>query len=48
MYRRDYYRIIDMAIESINTYFNAIDINIYKQIEHIFTTTEQYIDIGYT
>ena len=30
-YRRDYYRIIDMAIESIHTYFNATDINIYKK-----------------
>ena len=27
-YRSDYYRIIDMAIESIHTYFNATDINI--------------------
>ena len=43
-YQRDYYRIIDMEIESINTYFNAIDINIYKQMEHIFTNTEQNID----
>ena len=33
-----------MAIDSINTYFNATDINIYKQIEHIFTNIEQNID----
>ena len=44
-YRRDYYRIIDMVIESIHTYFNATDINIYKQIEQIFTNTEHNIDI---
>ena len=30
-YRRDYYRIINMAIYSIHTYFNATDINIYKK-----------------
>ena len=35
-----------MAIDkSIHTYFNATDINIYKQIEQIFTNTEQHIDI---
>ena len=34
-----------MAIESINTYFNATYINIYKQMEHIFTNTEHNIDI---
>ena len=45
MYRIYYYRIIDMAIESINTYFNATDINIYKHMEQIFTNTEQNIDI---
>ena len=45
LYRRYYYRIIDMAIESIHTYFNATDINIYKQMEQIFTNTEQNIDI---
>ena len=45
MYRRDYYRIIDMAIESIHTYFNATYINIYKQMEQIFTNIEQNIDI---
>ena len=39
-YRRDYYRIIDMAIESIHTYFNATDINIYKKMERIFTNTD--------
>ena len=33
-----------MAIESIHKYFNATDINIYKQMEHIFTNTEQNID----
>ena len=44
-YRIYYYRIIDMAIESIHTYFNATDINIYKQIEQIFTNTGQNIDI---
>ena len=45
LYRRDYYRIIDMAIESIHTYFNATDINIYKEMEQIFTNTEHNIDI---
>ena len=30
-YRRDYYRIIYMTIESIHTYFNSTDINIYIQ-----------------
>ena len=44
-YRIDYYRIIDMAIESIHSYFNTTDINIYKQMEQIFTNTEQHIDI---
>ena len=39
MYRKYYYRIIDMAIESIHTYVNATDINIYKQMEQIFTNT---------
>ena len=39
-YRRDYYRIIDMAIESIHTYFNATDINIHKQMEQIFTNID--------
>ena len=34
-----------MAIESIHTYFSATDINIYKQMEKIFTNTEQNIDI---
>ena len=32
-YRRDYYIIIDMVIDSIHTYFNATDINIYKKME---------------
>ena len=32
-----------MAVESINTYFNATDINIYKQMKHIFINTEQHI-----
>ena len=47
MYRRDYYKIIAMEIESIHTYFNATYINIYKQMEHIFTnrTTVQNNDI---
>ena len=45
LYRRDYYRIIDMAIKSIHTYFNATYINIYKQMEQIFTNTEHNIDI---
>ena len=45
-YRRDFYRIIDMECESINTYFSATDINIYNQMEHIFTNTEPNIDIG--
>ena len=45
MYQRDYYRIIYMANEAINTHFNAPDINIYKQMEHIFTNTEQHIYI---
>ena len=44
-YRRDYYRIIDIEIKSINTYFNATDINIYKQMEYIITNTEQHIYI---
>ena len=44
-YRRDYYRIIDMAIESIHTYFNATDITITKKMEQIFSNTEQNIDI---
>ena len=44
-YRRDYYRIINMAIESIHRYFNATDIIIYKQMEQIFTNIEQNIDI---
>ena len=39
MYRRDYYRIIDMVIELIKTYVNATDINMYKQMEQIFTRT---------
>ena len=31
-----------MAIKSIHTYFNSTYINIYKQMEHIFTNrTEQ-------
>ena len=34
-----------MVIYSIDKYFNATDINIYKQIEQIFTNTEQNIDI---
>ena len=34
-----------MAIESIHTYFNATDINIYKQMEQIFTNIDQHIDI---
>ena len=34
-YQRDYYRIIDMTIELIHTYFNETDINIYKQMEQI-------------
>ena len=42
-YRRGNYRIIDMVIESIHTYFNATDI--YKQMEQIFTNTEQNIYI---
>ena len=41
---RDYYRIIDMEIELIHTYLNATYINIYKQMEQIFTNTEQNID----
>ena len=32
-----------MAIESIHTYFNATDINIYKQMEQIFTNIFVYI-----
>ena len=45
LYQRDYYRIIDMVIESIRTYFNATDINIYKHMEQIYTNTEQHIYI---
>ena len=37
-----------MAIESIHTYFNAKYFNIYKQMEQIFTNTEQNIDIKTT
>ena len=39
-----------MEIESIHTYFNATDINIYKQMEQIFTNIEHNIDIikGYS
>ena len=29
-----------MEIESIHTYCNTTDINIYKQMEQIFTNTE--------
>ena len=32
-----------MTIESIHTYFNSIDINIYNKMETIFTNTEQNI-----
>ena len=34
-----------MAIDPIHTYFKAIDINIYKQMEKIFTNTDQNIVI---
>ena len=34
-YRRDYYKIIDNAIEAFDKYFNSTDIALYKNMEHI-------------